>query len=123
MIQHLVLFRLRDGVARDDPRVRRAEATTQAHPAHIQEIRSWLAGRNVTTRDAAYDFALVGTFADRAGLDRYMVHPHHLLGVKHWREVATWVVADLECADAGIAASPPARHATAPNGEPRAHDL
>lgn len=98
MIQHIVLFRLRDGVVWDDPRVQRAQAMTQAHPAHIEEIRSWLAGKNVTAREVAYDFALVGSFEDRAGLDRYMVHPHHLLGVQAWREVATWVVADLELA-------------------------
>jgi hypothetical protein len=99
MIQHIVLFRLHEGVAWGDPRVLRAEATTQAHPDHIEEIRTWLAGRNVTTRDMAYDFALVGSFEDRSALDRYMVHPHHLLGKRYWREIATWVVADLELAE------------------------
>ncbi|MHA3946851.1 Dabb family protein [Cellulomonas bogoriensis] len=56
-------------------------------------------GRNTTTRDCAYDFCVIGVFADRAALARYMNHPDHMRGVQAWSQISTWVVADLDLAD------------------------
>jgi hypothetical protein len=95
MIRHVVLFRFRDGVDWSDPRAAEAEAATAAHPAHIPEILAWEHGRNLNSRAAGYDFALIGTFADLSAVERYLVHPDHRDGVAKWREIATWVVVDI----------------------------
>ena len=96
MISHIVCFRFRPGVTWDDPRAERAAQISRAHPEQIPEIRSWSAGRNSTSRKVAYDFAVVGTFDDRAALGRYMDHPDHRRGVEAWTELSTWVVVDLD---------------------------
>jgi hypothetical protein len=96
VIAHIVCFRLRPGITWADPRAVAAEAVSHRHPEHIPEILSWSAGRNSTFRDVAYDFAVIGRFADRPALERYISHPHHLIGVRAWRELANWVVVDLD---------------------------
>ena len=96
MIEHLVVFSFRAGISWDDPRSRAAELLTLEHPKNIPEIVTWFAGRNVTPRPDAGDFAVAGLFLDRAALQRYLVHPHHQLGVRAWRELATWAVVDLQ---------------------------
>ncbi|MFJ9646211.1 Dabb family protein (plasmid) [Streptomyces sp. HUAS TT3] len=108
MIRHTVLFRFKPGIDWSDPRAGAAEAATAGHPDRIEEILGWEYGRNLTDRPVAYDFALIGTFADREAVDRYLIHPDHVRGVGLWREIATWVVADF--AAAGIRSStPPAK--------------
>lgn len=96
MIRHIVLFRFNSGVDWSHEEALRAERLTHAHPLAIPEIVGWTAGRNMTPRAGAYDFALVGLFRDRQGLDRYMDHADHQRGVSAWREISTWVVVDLE---------------------------
>lgn len=96
MISHIVCFRFQPGVTWADPRAVAAERISRGHPQHIPEIRSWTVGRNIADRAAAYDFALVGRFDDREGLERYMIHPDHQRGVSAWSELSTWVVVDLD---------------------------
>ncbi|MEV6731335.1 MULTISPECIES: Dabb family protein [unclassified Streptomyces] len=98
MIRHTVLFRFRPGVDWSDTRAQAAEAAAAGHPEQIEEILGWEFGRNMTERAVAYDFALIGTFADREAIDRYLNHPDHVRGVELWREIATWVVADFAVA-------------------------
>jgi hypothetical protein len=93
-IRHVVLFRFRQGVDWSDPRASAAAQVTADHPRYIPEILNWECGRNLTDRAVACDFALVGTFADRAAVDSYLIDPDHQRGVELWREIATWVVVD-----------------------------
>jgi hypothetical protein len=99
MIVHTVLFRFRPGFDWSRSEAHAAEKLTGEHPHHIDVIRTWLCGRNVTARDNACDFAVVATFRDREALDRYMTHEHHRLGIEAWRAISTWTVVDLEVAD------------------------
>lgn len=96
MIRHIVLFKFKDGFSWENAEAKAAEELTLSHPAHIPDIAAWQAGRNVAERPDSYDFAVIGDFADRDALQRYMVHPHHQQGVAAWRRISTWVVADLE---------------------------
>ncbi|MEW2045666.1 Dabb family protein [Streptomyces sp. NPDC005476] len=96
MIRHLVLFKLNEGVVRDDPRVVRGEAAFRALDGQIEELRSWELGWNVSDRPIAYDFAINSAVEDVDALKRYLEHPAHQAGVAQWREFATWVVADYE---------------------------
>jgi hypothetical protein len=97
MIRHLVLFKLNEGVDRDDPRVREGVAAFEALDGKIPEIRSWELGWNISDRPIAYDFAINSAFDDPESLRRYVEHPEHRAGVGLWREFATWVVADYVC--------------------------
>ncbi|MGW1539368.1 Dabb family protein [Streptomyces sp. NPDC002309] len=96
MIRHLVLFKLAEGVGRDDPRVTEGADAFRALEGSIAEIRTWELGWNFSDRPIAYDFAINSAFDDRAALDRYLEHPDHRAGVALWREFSTWVIADYE---------------------------
>ncbi|MET9493875.1 Dabb family protein [Streptomyces sp. NPDC006552] len=94
MIRHLVLFKLNDGVSRDEPRVAEGVAAFQALGGQIPELTFWECGWNISDRPIAYDFAINSAVRDAEALTRYLEHPAHQAGVALWREFATWVVAD-----------------------------
>ncbi|NEC28416.1 Dabb family protein [Streptomyces sp. SID8111] len=96
MIRHLVLFRLDEGVRRDDPRVVAGVEAFRALGDTIPEVRFWECAWNITDRPIAYDFAINSAFDDSDALQRYLTHPDHEAGVALWREFATWVIADYE---------------------------
>ncbi|MFE6282965.1 Dabb family protein [Streptomyces sp. NPDC057877] len=96
MIRHLVLFKLDEGVGRDDPRVVAGVEAFRGLEGKIPDIRSWELGWNLSDRPIAYDFAITSAFDDVAALGRYVEHPEHQAGVALWREFATWVIADYE---------------------------
>jgi len=96
MIRHLVLFKLDEGVERDDPRVVQGEAAFRALGGQIDELRFWELGWNLSDRPIAYDFAINSGFDDAAALRRYVEHPEHQAGVTLWKEFSTWVIADYE---------------------------
>lgn len=96
MIRHLVLFKLNEGVDRDDPRVAAGVAAFEALGEQIPELASWECAWNITDRPTAYDYAINCTVADAAALRRYLEHPAHQGGVALWKEFATWVIADYE---------------------------
>jgi hypothetical protein len=96
MIRHLVLFKLNEGVGRDDPRVVAGVKAFQELGGLIPELEFWECAWNISERPIAYDFAINSAVADKAALQRYLEHPAHQAGVAQWREFATWVVADYE---------------------------
>ncbi|MEV6590927.1 Dabb family protein [Streptomyces acidicola] len=96
MIRHLVLFKLNDGVERDDPRVVAGVEAFRALGGLIEELRFWELGWNISERPIAYDFAINSAVDDADALQRYLEHPAHQEGVALWREFATWVVADYQ---------------------------
>ncbi|HEY5835694.1 Dabb family protein [Streptomyces sp.] len=96
MIRHLVLFKLNEGVQRDDARVVAGARTFAELGALVPEVESWECGWNVTDRPVAYDFAINSSVADTDALRRYGEHPAHKAAVAVWAEFATWVIADYE---------------------------
>ncbi|MBH5335832.1 Dabb family protein [Streptomyces pactum] len=96
MIRHLVLFKLNDGVKRDEPRVVAGVQAFEALPGVIPELESWECAWNITDRPIAYDFAINSAVADTEALKRYIEHPAHQEAAALWREFATWVIADYE---------------------------
>ena len=96
MIRHLVLFKLKAGVTRDDPRVKRWMELSDQLPSQISQIVSWEGGWNVTDRPIAYDFGQNSTFRSREDLAVYLPHPAHQGMVAVAREVADWVLVDYE---------------------------
>ncbi|MFF2852398.1 Dabb family protein [Streptomyces sp. NPDC058001] len=96
MIRHLVLFKLNDGVVREDPRVVEGVKAFKALGGLIPELAVWECEWNISDRPIAYDFAINAAVADADDLRRYLEHPAHQAGVALWREFATWVIADYE---------------------------
>ncbi|MEU4088217.1 Dabb family protein [Streptomyces aureus] len=94
MIRHLVLFKLDDGVGRDDPRVVEGVAAFRALGGQIPELAFWECDWNISDRPIAYDFAINSAVEDTDALQRYLEHPAHVAGVALWREFSTWVIAD-----------------------------
>ncbi|MCZ4123512.1 Dabb family protein [Streptomyces sp. H39-S7] len=94
MIRHLVLFKLGDGVGRDESRVVAGARAFEELGGLIPELTSWECGWNITDRPIAYDFAINSSVADAADLKTYLEHPAHQAAAGQWREFATWVIAD-----------------------------
>ncbi|MFE2558696.1 Dabb family protein [Streptomyces sp. NBC_00090] len=94
MIRHLVLFKLNDGVSREEPRVVAGVEAFRALGEQIPELTFWECDWNITDRPIAYDFAINSAVEDTDALQRYLEHPAHQAGVAQWREFATWVIAD-----------------------------
>lgn len=96
MIRHLVLFKLNEGVGKDDARaLAGAKAFAELGPL-VPELREWECGWNGTERDIAYDYAINSLVEDREALQSYLAHPAHQAAAAQWREFATWVIADIE---------------------------
>ncbi|MGW3651486.1 Dabb family protein [Streptomyces sp. NPDC000878] len=96
MIRHLVLFKLNEGVQRDEPRVVAGADAFRALSGRIDELRFWECAWNITDRPIAYDFAINSAVDDADALKRYLEHPDHQAAAALWREFATWVIADYE---------------------------
>ncbi|MFF3373333.1 Dabb family protein [Streptomyces sp. NPDC002680] len=96
MIRHLVLFKLDEGVQRDEPRVVAGAEAFRALSGKIDELRFWECAWNITDRPIAYDFAINSAVDDADALKRYLEHPDHQAAAALWREFATWVIADYE---------------------------
>lgn len=95
MIRHLVLFKLNEGVAKDDPRAVEGARVFAELGAKIPQLREWECGWNFSGRDNAQDFAINSLVDDETALAEYAGHPEHLAAVALWREFATWVIADV----------------------------
>jgi len=96
MFVHLVLIKLKPGVARDDPRVKAWEAGFKALPQYCSGIVRFEHGWNTTDRPIAYDFGVNMAFATRADLDAYGPNPKHQAVVALEREIADWFICDYE---------------------------
>lgn len=94
VIRHLVLFKLNEGVERDDPRVLAGVEAFERLDGTVPELRFWECAWNISDRPIAYDFAVNSAVEDAEALQRYLDHPAHRAAAGLWREFATWVIAD-----------------------------
>jgi hypothetical protein len=96
VIRHLVLFKLNEGVSRDEARVQAGARAFAELESQIPELTFWECAWNITDRPIAHDFAINSAVADTDALKRYIEHPAHQAAAAQWREFATWVIADYE---------------------------
>ncbi len=73
MIKHIVMWQLHDPA--DGPRFKELLDTCQTV---VPGILEWEVGLRHPRLEADHDVVLVSTFADKASLDAYQVHPHHV---------------------------------------------
>ena len=98
MIVHLVLIKLKPGVARSDPRVPAWLEAFKALPQHCSGIVRFEHGWNTTERPIAHDYGVNMAFATRADLDAYGPNPKHQQVLASMREFADWIICDYEAA-------------------------
>ncbi|MFJ8822767.1 Dabb family protein [Streptomyces sp. NPDC102467] len=96
MIRHIVLFKFKSGVDWTDPRALAAERTAAKVGCEVPEVQEWRFGRNMSTRDIAYDFLVDGILEDMDKVESYLAHPFHQEAIRQWREISDWVIADVE---------------------------
>lgn len=79
MIKHIVFFNFKDEAlgATKEQNMAHAKEILEALMGKVPTLRSMVVGTNVVPSEAAWDFALVATFDDAAGLQAYVVHPEH----------------------------------------------
>ncbi len=87
MIKHIVCFKFKPETSAAD--VQATLDALNALPGQIAWVWNWSLGKNVSTRDTTYDYALHCDFADESELQNYLSHPAHEkvareLLAKHW---------------------------------------
>jgi hypothetical protein len=76
MIRHIVLFKLKPGVRKEQ--VRELIAALERLPALIPEVRGYEVRQGVPGRPGNYyDLILLSDFDDVSAVDRYRAHPEH----------------------------------------------
>ncbi|ATB35623.1 hypothetical protein CYFUS_001037 [Cystobacter fuscus] len=96
MIRHIVLFKFKPGITWREPDALAAEQSSHQVGERVPDLLHWQAGRNISRRDIAHDFAVIGLLHDQEALQRYLDHPFHQESAARWREISTWVIADIE---------------------------
>jgi Stress responsive A/B Barrel Domain len=89
VIVHLVMFRFKPGVSRQDARVVAVAKAMEDLPKQIPVIRSWHHGFNMSEDVLAWDYGLQAVFNSEADLQTYFEHPAHLPVLELWDEIAT----------------------------------
>jgi hypothetical protein len=95
MIRHIVLFKLKDGLTRDDPRVQAVSSALTTLGPTLAPVLSWETHWCFGSRPVSHDFALVCDVADEAGLAAYQNDAEHQKVSAELREVFTLAVGDF----------------------------
>ena len=90
MLTHIVVWKYRAGV---EQFAREEHVTLLRNLAWIiPEVESLSVGFDTLFLPRSYDTGLVATFADRAALDAYTVHPEHVKVADFGRSISEHVV-------------------------------
>src|SRR5258708_34242665 len=95
MIRHIVLFKLKDDLTRDDPRVLASSSALTALGPTLPPVLAWETHWCFGSRPVSHDFALVCDVADEAGLQAYLTDPAHRKVAEELSEVYTLSVGDF----------------------------
>jgi len=89
MLTHIVVWKYRADVEQSA----RAEHVKllRALASIIPEVQSLAVGFDVLFLPRSYDTGLVATFADRAALDAYTIHPEHVKVAEFGRSISQHV--------------------------------
>lgn len=95
-VAHLVLFKLKPGINKSDPRFLACLETMKNLPSKIPQILAFSCGENFSDRSVAFDAGLYSTFVNKSDLQVYLNHPSHQDAAKAMKEIAEWNIADFE---------------------------
>jgi hypothetical protein len=89
MLTHIVVWKYRDDV---EQFAREEHVNLLRRLRHIiPEVQSLSVGFDLLFLPRSYDTGLVATFADRAALDAYTVHPEHIKVAEFGRSISEHV--------------------------------
>ncbi|MFW5822566.1 MAG: Dabb family protein [Tangfeifania sp.] len=87
MINHIVLFKLKDYPNEDKAKViEELKALLESLKEKIDEVKYLEVGTNYELEAKSYDIALISHFESPDDLDAYRVHPEHLKVVERIKE-------------------------------------
>ncbi|HKL34066.1 MAG TPA: Dabb family protein [Tangfeifania sp.] len=87
MINHIVLFKLKDYPKEDKAKViEELKTLLEALKEKIDEVKYLEVGVNFELETKSYDIALISHFESPDDLDAYRVHPEHLKVVERIKE-------------------------------------
>lgn len=95
MIRHIVLFKLKDGLTREDPRVHAAASALAELGPTLAPVLHWETHWCFGNRPVSNDFALVCDVADEDALAAYQNDPDHQKVAAELREVFLVSAADF----------------------------
>ncbi|MBW1821436.1 MAG: Dabb family protein [Deltaproteobacteria bacterium] len=99
MLNHIVLIKFKPGIKESD--IEDLEKHMDDLPNSINEIHTYEFGRDVVHSERSYDFGLIALFANTEALNRYQVHPDHLVVVEKLKNICDSIITvDLEGSDA-----------------------
>ena len=94
MMRHIVLFRRKADVAKDDVLEEALAQRMAALGAQIPAIQKWVFAANELQRPICWDYVLESEVADAQALDAYLFHPLHQALVADLKPYFEWAAAD-----------------------------
>jgi hypothetical protein len=94
MMRHIVLFRRKPGVAKDEAREKALTDRMAALGPDIPAIQRWRFHANELQRPICWDYVLEAEVADANALNDYLFHPLHQALVADLKPYFEWVAAD-----------------------------
>ncbi len=90
MINHIVLFKLKDYPKEDKAKIaEELKALLEGLKEKIDEVKYLEVGTNYELEAKSYDIALISHFESLEDLDVYRVHPEHLKVVERIKETTS----------------------------------
>ncbi|MGM0619838.1 MAG: Dabb family protein [Bacteroidota bacterium] len=90
MINHIVLFKLKDYPAIEKAKVvEELKTLLESLKEKIKEVKYLEVGTNYELESKSYDIALISHFESLEDLDTYRVHPEHLKVVERIKETTS----------------------------------
>lgn len=94
MIRHIVLFRRKAEVEKDETLEKQLVDRMKALGAQIPAITNWLVAANELVRPISWDYVLDSEVADAKALDAYLFHPLHQALVADLKTYFEWAAVD-----------------------------
>lgn len=94
MIRHIVLFRRKRDVVKNDPLEQSLTQRMAALGAQIPAIRGWVFRANETDRPICWDYVTESNFEHDEALQAYLAHPAHQVLAAELRLYFEWAVVD-----------------------------
>lgn len=96
MLRHLVMFKLKPGVTRDDPRVLKAIDSIERMRHEIDVVESAELGWDLSGKPHAFDYATLWLLRDQVALEQYAAHPAHQKVLGETKDIFDAMIADIE---------------------------
>jgi hypothetical protein len=94
MMRHIVLFRRKPDVTKDDVLEKALAARMYALGQDIPAIKCWVFRANELQRAICWDYVLEAQVEDTQALNEYLAHPLHVALVTDLKPYFEWAAAD-----------------------------